>query len=585
MAVYSGPPGSTRTVSAAQYQQQRNPQPAYQSPAPTPAPRPIPTPAMPVAQTPSGNSGFTLGKYGTGSESTRDLVYSALKSAKTGNQLLYALKGPGQYSAEDLDWANNAVANPTNAYADLARRDQLGNANTLGANDAAQVRVRSLNDTGNPQDAYKTFDLGRKATSEEKKDIAAAAANEEGSGRFRWGGLIGQSPIGGLLSKYSEAMNEKPLLALGGTLAAGYGLSKLMGGGGGGVPGATGGAGGAGGAGGGAASTLPGAGGAATAGAQTAMPSWAAQAGMSPQSWSQLQSIGSQIGGAVAPIGELMGGMAGSSIGSPILGVAGSGIAANMGLPNVASNIFNAGAKGTLGNLFSGGLSGVLGGGTAGGGGTAPSTAQTGGSGGMLKNIMGGGGSNLLSTLAGLGSIAGGFKGGPDSPGVGDAGMGDLRSSLKNRYMQQINAPEGFTQLDNDLLARLEERLMGESLSRDTERLREQQNLRGILHSTPAAKAEQRLADSARDRYRDAALALASDARNRQMQAMGQSQGLLGLGQQQANMQYQSEYQNYLDELKQQQAQQETLGRIAQPFFERIGLASNPMAGLLKGLF
>ena len=125
--------------------------------------------------------------------------------------------------------------------------------------------------------------------------------------------------------------------------------------------------------------------------------------------------------------------------------------------------------------------------------------------------------------------------------------------------------------LDTAILDRLEEMIMGENLTRKTNALRESQNIHGVFHSTPASESERRVVEDARRNYQQGLMSLFSDAQNRNIQNLGQMQNVISQAQGQAQDQYNTEYQNYLNQLEKYNKQQDTWAALAQPTMENWG--------------
>ena len=127
--------------------------------------------------------------------------------------------------------------------------------------------------------------------------------------------------------------------------------------------------------------------------------------------------------------------------------------------------------------------------------------------------------------------------------------------------VQQVKPPTNT--LDTALLERLEEKIMGDKLSRSSNALRERQNLMGVFHSTPASQNEQRLADSARDEFQAGQMSLMADDSSREMRRLQQMQNTLSQSVSNANQQYKSQYNNYLNQNAQYNQQQDAYGKLA----------------------
>lgn len=127
--------------------------------------------------------------------------------------------------------------------------------------------------------------------------------------------------------------------------------------------------------------------------------------------------------------------------------------------------------------------------------------------------------------------------------------------------VQQVKPPTSF--LDTALLERLEEKIMGDQLTRNTNALRERQNMAGVFHSTPASQNEQRLADTARDQFQAAQMSLMADESSREMTRLQQMQNMLQQSVSNANQQYKSQYNNYLNQNAQYNQQQKAYGKLA----------------------
>lgn len=125
--------------------------------------------------------------------------------------------------------------------------------------------------------------------------------------------------------------------------------------------------------------------------------------------------------------------------------------------------------------------------------------------------------------------------------------------------------------IDTAMLDRLEERIMGDNLSRRTGSMQEAQNLRGVFHSTPASEQQRRLTESHRDQFQAGKMSLMADQQSREMQRLQQMQQMLGQSQQQATAQYTGQHANYLNQMNQHQQQQQSWQQLAQPTYQKWG--------------
>jgi len=134
--------------------------------------------------------------------------------------------------------------------------------------------------------------------------------------------------------------------------------------------------------------------------------------------------------------------------------------------------------------------------------------------------------------------------------------------------------------LDTALLDRLEEKIMGESLARRTNSLRESQNQRGVFHSSPASEQDRRVRENARDQYQAGQMSLMADQSSMEMRRLQQMQNMLGQQTNQANQQYKGAYDKYTNDYGNWQNQQNSYSQLLANGQPKTGGVLNSLSGL-----